>query len=589
MLHIIRLLFGGALGVLLTNTGVFAQTATQRVLKNTSVDRQQLNRVPTVSRAERTEISPVEDIAAFVRQKLNAVRAANPIAPLSKTDKEGESASAEDQAPSFQLNRLRFDNSHYLPEELFLELNRQLAGRPINLAVLSAVPAIINDLYAQFGVLTGSSVLPPQTSKNGVIYVRLIEPVVGEIRVSNVGRTREDYITQRIRINSGEHPEFQTLAQDLFLFSTLNNMKLTARFEPTDRLGVVDVVLQGDTPKETDVSLSVDNHGPKTTGRRRVLASVQNLNLTGIRDILRISGDASEGLKRGEFSYSAPVGLRGARISLGGSYSESNVISGPLAITNLESQSLSGYASYQYPVVVEPDRIGWIGATGSTEHLTSQIGGADLTDTTINEGFLFSNWLWRRQTWFVAANIQLAAGEADSVIPTSTDGGFSYAQGSLDYSGALFNLVATRVKAAGLYNFSTNNPSSVQYSVGGVNTVRGYPETLLTGDFGGNASIEFSPLQPLVLPYRPEDPTVLPKVVISPYVFYDIGFAVPFRGGSRTVRKQDIIAGAGFGLRATIHEHLSAYASVSFPLRNATGFDASDAGPVFSFRITTKF
>jgi hemolysin activation/secretion protein len=594
----------GILASSLAATTAFAQSASERVARYTSLDRSQINTPVKTQKVDRTKLGEISDYAGFIRERLNKVRYANPIAPVipPRDENAADGSVQEEQAPqenpSFLLTALTFDQSHYLEAEVLAEINRQLAGRPINLPVLSAVPAIINEIYAVQGALTASAVLRPQTSANGVIHVSLIEPVIGDIRVSDVGNTKPDYIRQRIGAAPGQHPEFESLAQDLFVFSTLNNINLTAQFEPTDSPDVVDMVLKGDKPRETTAAVTVDNHGPHETGEERAGAFFQNMSLTGRRDILSVNGSVSEGSRKAGISYSFPVGLKGARLTTGSVYSRSRVVNGQLASTNLESQSASVYFSYQHPVIVEPGRIAWIGVSGDIERLQSRISGVDLTDSNIGETSVFTNWLWRKPNLTTSINLQLTFGDASSKTSTSTDGAFQYVQGGLDMAGVVEESLAVRFRMNAKYAISRNNPSSVLHSIGGVATVRGYPEGLLSGDTGANVSLEFSRASPWVFDIGnlgsgllgdDGEETVNGSMTVNPFIFLDAGFAVPFRASGRSIGSRDVIASTGFGLNAYVGETLSANVTVSFPMRDTIGFDVASAGPKYNFAVTARF
>jgi hemolysin activation/secretion protein len=591
----------GFLASSLVATTAFAQSTTERVSRFTSLDRSQINAPIQTQTVDRTELGEIPDVAGFIRERLNKVRYANPIAPITPPrDEDATDASAPEEDtppanPSFLLAGLTFDQSHYLPTAVLAEINRQLKGRPINLPVLSAVPAIINEIYAVQGALTASAVLRPQTSANGVIHVSLIEPVVGDIRVIDVGNTKPDYIKQRIGAVSGQHPEFEALAQDLFVFSTLNNINLTAQFEPTESPDVVDMVLKGDKPRETMTVVTIDNHGPHETGEERASAYFQHMSLTGRRDILSVNGSATEGSRKAGISYSFPVGLKGARLTTGSVYSQSRVVNGQLASTNLESQSASVYFSYQHPVIIEPGRIAWIGVSGNFERLQSQISGVELTDSNIGETSLFTNWLWRKPNLTTSINLQLSVGDASSRMSTSTDGPFQYIQGGLDMAGVVEQRLAIRFRMNAKYAISRNNPSSILHSVGGVATVRGYPEGLLSGDSGANISLELSSANPWTFDIANPGFGVLDKgataahMTVNPFVFFDAGFAVPFRASGRSIRSEDVISSTGFGLNTDFGESLATNVTVSFPMRDTIGFDVASSSPRYDFAVTARF
>ena len=322
------------------------------------------------------------------------------------------------------------------------------------------------------------------------------------------------------------------------------------------------------------------------------------MSLTGRRDILSVNGSATEGSRKAGISYSFPVGLKGARLTTGSVYSRSRVVNGQLASTNLESQSASVYFSYQHPIIVEPGRIAWIGVSGDLERLQSQISGVELTDSSIGETSLFTNWLWRKPNLTTSINLQLTFGDASSQTTTSTDGPFQYIQGGLDMAGIVRERLAVRFRMNAKYSFSRNNPSSILHSIGGVATVRGYPEGLLSGDTGANMSLEFSSANPWIFDIGnlgsgllgdDGEETTVESLAVNPFVFFDAGFATPFRASGRSIRNEDVIASTGFGLNASVGESLSANVTVSFPMRDTIGFDVASAGPKYNFAVTARF
>lgn len=527
----------------------------------------------------------ISDIAEFIRTRLNAARAANPIAGMAK-------AGAPDPAtpspnPSFVLNSLTFDRSHYLDQTILDQFNKQLAGRPINLPVLSAVPAIINDIYAATGILTGSAILKPQTSANGIIHVSLIEPIVGEVRVSGEGRTNPAYILNGVDIAVGAYPDFGALAKNLFVFSTLNNMKLTARFEPSSSPDLVDIVLVAEARKEAITTVSIDNYGAFETGQNRVSAAFQHLNVTGYRDIFNMSTIAAEGFGSLSANYSFAIGSNGTRIAAGATYSASKVVYGPTVSTDLQSQSTSGYLSIQHPLVVQPDMIGWVGMSGNYEHTKSQISGVELTDSVIKEATIFTNWLWREPTYTAAFNVQFGLGNALSNTPTSTDGDFQYVQSGFDLVGALSETFGYKFELDAKYAISQNNPSSVLNSVGGYSTVRGYPEALLSGDSGLNMTLEANLVEPFE--FQTSSNGAGQAGTINPFVFVDVGIAVPYRTSGRAITTDDIIASTGLGFNATLGDNISGNVTLAIPVRDTVGFDAKARGPKISFNVVGQF
>ena len=563
----------------------------RRALQDTARDRSETGvPQPTDEPAVKFE-DQIADYGAFIDERIDSFYRARDASEAIEDD--------TPDRPTFTLTALTFDTSEYIAPEAFAVLQDRFVGRDLDINELRYIPVILNEIYATLGVLTARAALEPQSTGDGSIRVTLFEPETGDIRFENIGRTNTDFIRARLPALQDETTDFKQLALDLYRFSTVNNLGITAGFEPTPDIDIVDLVLRGQAPDDIALTLTANNFGTDETGRTRATAVFQHASLTGRRDLLSLSGTVSEGLYNGGVNYAAPIGRRGARLSIGAGYTNSEIINNALEDVTLESESVSGVVNAQYPLVVTPELVGWVGVGSSIEKLDSKISGVDLLDSRTIDVSLFTNWVWRQPNLVSTLNLQLLAGEFSSSTPGSTEGAFQYAQGELGFSTILAEDLSFNARLGGRLAITENNPSSTQYTVGGVGTVRGYPQNLASGDSGASASFQMGLARPVELnrAWRKgkraeiETGTASFPVSASPFLFLDVGFADPFDGGGAATPSEprDPLVGAGFGVNVGIGRTASLNVTAAFPLSNAAGFDADKDGARVLFRLTKLF
>jgi len=114
---------------------------------------------------------------------------------------------------------------------------------------------------------------------------------------------------------------------------------------------------------------------------------------------------------------------------------------------------------------------------------------------------------------------------------------------------------------------SGNNllPSSEQFQIGGIATVRGFYEGLLVGDDGYFVSAE------LDFPLFPADTSLFDvrlRPLLKGALFVDHGGAFPYKGNNESIDHNDFLTSTGFGFTLNLTKYLTGRIDVGFPLGN---------------------
>lgn len=122
-------------------------------------------------------------------------------------------------------------------------------------------------------------------------------------------------------------------------------------------------------------------------------------------------------------------------------------------------------------------------------------------------------------------------------------------------------------------------PTTEQFQVGGMSTVRGYEEGLLTGDDGYFVSAEYNfPLSGGVSSGE-----------ASPFddrwrgfVFFDQGAAFPFKGNNESIDSDDFLASVGVGLSVNLGRRLNGRLVAGVPILSR---DDGEDDPMIHFYL----
>jgi hemolysin activation/secretion protein len=88
------------------------------------------------------------------------------------------------------------------------ELDRLTASylnRPVSFAELGKARDAITQLYIDKGYTTSGAYIPMQTSRDGLVEIRILEGKLGDIKIEITGRLKSDYLRSRL-LQAGRGP-----------------------------------------------------------------------------------------------------------------------------------------------------------------------------------------------------------------------------------------------------------------------------------------------------------------------------------------------------------------------------------------------
>ncbi len=411
---------------------------------------------------------------------------------------------------------------------------------------LVTLRAAITQLYLNNGYVTSGAFLPNnQALTKGTARIQVVEGELERIEISGLRHLRDRYVRSRLELatqtplnRSRLEKALQLLQLDPLLERV--NAELTAGSAPGRN--VLTVSLKEARPFHAGIVIA--NNQPPSVGSIQGTVFASYDNVLGFGDRLSAEYGRTDGLDIASFSYAIPFNPLNGTVSFSYSQNGSQIIEDPFRELGIRSNSRTFSFNVRQPIVRSPQ----------TEFALSL--GLDLrrSQTFLLDTIPFSfsigpqdglskvtairfsqDWVNRGPTRILAARSQFSFGidALDATINnTGPDGRFFAWLGQFQWVQQLSPraLLVTQLAA----QFTPDPLLSLErFSLGGLNTVRGYRENQIVSDNGVLGSLELR----VPLTY---DPRILQ---ITP--FFEIG------GGwnNSAISDAAAIAGLGLGLR----------------------------------------
>ena len=398
---------------------------------------------------------------------------------------------------SFEVKEIRVTPSKLLStEEIRKAIHFKGAG-PMTVTELQDMVDRLNALYQEKKILTAQAVLPPQKVEDGIVYIRLIEGRYGKTVVEGNHRIAEDTILHRIHAVHGDLVNVDALQDDLRVYNSTNTYQLQAELVPGEEEGTSDVHLTL-AEKENPLTsfLFADNAGQKESGRYRIGAYSEYRGIGGHDASLAVAPVWTEGTWGGSIMYDTPWGHHGTRTSISYSRNLVDIIDGAFKDFDMKANSNDFAWSLTHPLQITPlSKVDTFLEIHRKWSDTSYSGMAlaDNETRTVKAG-VSARSFDDNGLWFAMASVTGYRSD-NRIRGDNNDGSYynAYLMRRQNLPGERYLLY----RIYGQYTAFSELPSTEQFSLGGMSSVRGFKEGLLSGDKGWYAGWEYGfPLSP---------------------------------------------------------------------------------------------
>ncbi|HZL71089.1 MAG TPA: ShlB/FhaC/HecB family hemolysin secretion/activation protein [Planctomycetota bacterium] len=476
-----------------------------------------------------------------------------------------------------QVKTIAISGNVSFGSDVLHDLVKDLEGKTVSLADLRSAALRITMYYRSKGYGLSWAYIPEQVIKSGDIKIAVIEARIDRILVQGNAHYDTNFILDHVSgVQEQESFDLDTLERGLLSLNEYPGLSVSAKLSPGGAPGTSDLYLIAHDKYPINVAVDWDNYGDEDIAENRLGVTVEAFNLFELGHWISVRG--IEGFGDGELtyisgSYNIPFS-NGMKLSLYGS-SYSYEAAGELVNFDPVGDGFTAGAVLSYPIIktvaytISPE-VGY-------EHkdLTQELFGIETSDDRIRALFGGVRFEWNDDfngRWLGSAfgrfGLEGFAGglEADDPDASRLGAGGDFTRINL----TLYRLqrVLSWVHLVGKVNYQYSADPLVvseQMSLGGPDSVRGYPQFEVMGDRGYTASIEARIKLPFLDevwdPFNPQR-TMIDMVQLA--VFADVGEAEldqPSLGEEDSVR----LSGAGVGLRMSYPGRLTFRFDVGWP------------------------
>ena len=414
--------------------------------------------------------------------------------------------------PRVFVKRFQFTGNHIFSSATLAHVTEKYSGREITAEELEQARQDLTMFYINNGYINSGATLPDQNIDSGVITFRIVEGKLSDVHLKGNFWFRPWWLRNEIRRSATGSLNFNKLRERLQLLR-MNPLiaRINAELKPGGVPGesFIDVDIKDTQPFRFGLEFS--NKRPPSVGSEILEANLADLNLTGHNDPLLIrygivqstedGGFEFSGLQNIEGTYEFPITPWATTLQLHGNKSDTSIIQQPFRSLNITS-NLEEYGGTIRQTVYETlSNVAAISLTADKRRGETFLLGRpfSLSPGAVNgvtQIFVLrfaQEFVNRSQQHVLALRSTFSFG-LDAFDATNSgsepDSRFFSWLGQSQYVRRLGN--TDRLLVLRLNMQLTNGPlfSLEQFSLGGAESVRGYPENQILRDNGVFASGE---------------------------------------------------------------------------------------------------
>ena len=376
-------------------------------------------------------------------------------------------------------------------------------NREITFEELETLRQTLTLFYINKGYISSGTVIHDQPVIDGNITITVIEGSLSEIEVAGNRYFRSAYIIDRIAIAASPPVNVQRLQETLQMLQQDRRIKkINAELRPGILQGESNLLVKVEENRPYAVTLKFNNNQSPSIGPYRGEAQLSHQNVFGLGDVLDVTVGLTEGANDYSASYSLPLTRRDTVLEFHYRKSNSTVVEDVFKRLDIESRTDTYGLTISRPFYRSPSRELRLALTAETrENRTFLLGRPFSFSEGTEEGRSRVTVLRFSQEWINRSPIDVIAARSSfslglgilgaTMHNPAADGQFLTWLYQLQWIRQLSDEgLQLRLRMDGQLAADSLLPLE-KFSVGGMNSVRGYRENQLVRDNGLSASLEF--------------------------------------------------------------------------------------------------
>lgn len=490
----------------------------------------------------------------------------------------------EDIEEKFFVKEIRVSGNENFPDEELRPIIEPFEGKELSFQRLRALTRRIERAYLQRGMVA-ACLIPPQDidRQGGVIFLRIIESRMGELTISDARWFDKERIEYYWPMKSGDLLRYDKLSKALDFMNRNPDRHVKASLTAGRELGTSDIILDVATRFPVHTFFTFDREGATSTGHDRLGFGVRHNNFLRVDDTLLLGHNTGRSFWGWYAYHTVPVTPHGGRIMYGYSKSRSKPLK-EFEPFGIKSTSESASLFYYQDLYKDITRIGEIGigidGTNRTVQATAGTINRDRLRVLRGKGTYIHRY--PGNITYIRPEISqglnwLGAKRRDHLSSRDASNTFLRFRFDIDHT----KLLPLDLKANWKFRSQLAGqrlPSSEQFFIGGINSVRGYPSQDFSADHGMQHNLE------LILPAK-----FIPENYQLPFEFKPLRESVEgvlffdqavgrIRGPTgRDTPRTAHYASAGAGVRFSLYDQASLRLEWGFPLGDSSLSESGDS------------
>lgn len=484
-----------------------------------------------------------------------------------------QEALPEKEEKKFFIKKIKLSGCESFSPEDFSSLVEKYENREVSLTELKGLSKEIEREYLRRGVIA-AVFLPPQDIKDEAVSLQVVEAKMGELSIQEHKYFAKKRLNYYWKVPPGDILRYDRISKSIQLMNKNPDRQVKAALRAGTKPGTTDVILTPQTTFPMHFTSSYDKEGSSSTGKSRMGLGLRHNNFLGLDDTL-LAGYTFGQNFNGIYAYhTLPINYEGASLLYGFSSSKS-IPKKEFAAYDLISKAKTSSISIHQDIF------------DKDEYKGEMYAGFDAKDKTVSLNTGTYNRDRLRVLSFGGNFLQKGIGSSTYISPEFSQGinafGASSQGNPLASRGAhstfsKFTLGIQQKKILPLnlqanLKFKTQLASTKltpqeQFSLGGIDSVRGYPAGDYLADNASLASAELL-IPAIFIPKSWELPYAKDSIrqQTTALVFTDYGWGMR-RGALSTEKKSVNFLGIGAGLRMRLYDQALLRLEWGFPLGN---------------------
>ncbi|MHC5933977.1 ShlB/FhaC/HecB family hemolysin secretion/activation protein [Nostoc sp.] len=475
-----------------------------------------------------------------------------------------------DLPKSIIVSKFEFDGNTAFSNEKLTQVTAQFTKRSLTFIELLQVEATVTKLYTDAGYLNCGAVIPAgQTlsQQGSVVKIQIIEGGLEEIAVTGTRRLNSNYIRSRLAIATTKPLNQKRLLSALQLLQLdplIQNIsaELSAGSRPELSLLTVKIVEANSFHTE----FFLDNARAPSVGSLRRGVRINEGNLLGFGDAFNLEYINTDGSNSFDLRYNIPVNPHNGAITLRGGLTSTEIVKPPFDRLDIIGNSNYFELGFRQPLILSPNREFAVGLSALRQESKSELlgngfplsaGANEHGETRVFVLQFFQEYQQRDSQQALALRSQFNLGLDifnATVNNEPPDTRFFSWRGQGQYVRLLAPQTLFVIRSDLQFSSRALVPLE-QFGLGGLRSVRGYPQDILLTDNGfyGSAEVQLPVLR-------------VEKVggVLQLVPFIDFG--VGWNSSGNADPNPNTLLGLGLGLQWQMGDRLNARLDYGIPL-----------------------